>query len=131
MADLHVDIVTPQRLVFSGQAAEVRAPGWEGEFDILPGHTLFLSLLHGGVLELVTGNGSQRFVIGRGFAEAGPDRVTILTDRCVAPDDVDKAAAQQDLVQLEDELAGINAHDTAVLDKLEEKLEIARGMLEI
>lgn len=131
MADLQVDIVTPQRLVFSGQASEVRAPGWEGQFDILPGHTLYLSLLHGGVLELVTGSSSQRFVVGRGFAEAGPDRVTILTDRCVDADHVDKAQAQKDLAEFEAELMTINAHDTLVLDKLEEKLEVARGMLEI
>ena len=38
--------------------------------------------------------GMPRFVVGRGFAEAGPDRVTILTDRCVSPEDVDKGAAQ-------------------------------------
>ena len=49
MADLQVDIVTPQKLIYSGSASEVRAPGWEGQFDVLPGHSLFLALLHGGV----------------------------------------------------------------------------------
>jgi len=131
VADLQVDIVTPQKLIYSGSASEVRAPGWEGQFDVLPGHSLFLALLHGGVLELMTPEGPKRFVVGRGFAEAGPDRVTILTDRCVSPDDVDKGAAQKDLVAFEDELATINGYDDAALARLEEKLEVARAMLEI
>jgi len=131
VADLQVDIVTPQKLIYSGTASEVRAPGWEGQFDVLPGHSLFLALLHGGVLEMVTPEGPKRFVVGRGFAEAGPDRVTILTDRCLSPEDVDKAEAQKDLATFEDELNVTNAYDEHALAKLEEKLEVARAMLEI
>ncbi|MFK7927288.1 MAG: ATP synthase F1 subunit epsilon [Myxococcota bacterium] len=131
MADLQVDIVTPERLVYSGTASEVRAPGWEGEFEVLPGHTLFLSLLHGGVLRLNTPEGEKRFVVGRGFAEAGPDRVTILTDRCVAPEDVDKDAARASLSELDGELAVANAFEEAATARMEEKIEIAQAMIEI
>jgi F-type H+-transporting ATPase subunit epsilon len=130
MSDLQVDIVTPERLVFSGRAIELSAPGWEGEFDILPGHSLYLSLLHGGVLVLKTAEGDKRFVVGRGFAEAGPDRVTILTDRCVAPEDVDKVAAQKDLAEAEEELLGANAYDEASVSAILERLEVARAMLQ-
>ena len=131
MADLQVDIVTPERLVYSGRASDVRAPGWEGEFEVLPGHTLFLALLHGGVLRLSTPEGEKRFVVGRGFAEAGPERVTILTDRCVAPEDVDKAEAQKQLNELDAKLATANAFDEAATARIEEKVEVARAMLEI
>lgn len=131
MAELQVDIVTPERLVFSGVASEVSAPGWDGEFDILTGHSLYLSLLHGGVLRLTTAQGIKTFVVGRGFAEAGPDRVTILTDRCVAPEDVDKAEAQKMLTAAEEELAVANAYDEGPTERIEERLEVARAMVEV
>lgn len=131
MAELNVKIVTPQRAVFSGIAKELSAPGWDGEFDILPGHASYLSLLHGGVLQIVTDKGTQRFVIGRGFAEAGPGLVTILTDRCVAEEDVDKEAATRDLAELEGELGRTSAYDEALMGQLEEKLEIVRGILSL
>ena len=130
MASIQLDIVTPQRLVFSGEVSEVRVPGWEGEFGVLPEHELFLSLVRGGVVRLVTPQGEQRFVVGRGFAEAGPERVTVLTDSCLEADQVDKAAAQQDLAAAEKALTELSAEDPE-WDAAEEKLELARGKLAI
>jgi len=129
VAELIVDIVTPERLVFSGRANELRAPGWNGEFDVLPGHQLYLSLLHGGVLTLVTEGGEQRFAIGRGFAEAGPDRVTILTEHCVAPADVDRAASERELATALEDLLGLNGFDDKALAVVEERIERARAEL--
>lgn len=130
MSELQVDIVTPERLVYSGRASELSAPGWDGEFDILPGHSLYLSLLHGGTLVLQTPEGEKRFVVGRGFAEAGPDRVTILTDRCMAPADVDASEAKTELAAAEEELLGANAYDEAAIAGILERLEVARAVLE-
>jgi F-type H+-transporting ATPase subunit epsilon len=129
VAHLQVDIVTPERQVFSGHAVELRAPGWNGEFDILPGHALYLSLLRGGTLTVVTEAGAQRFVVGRGFAEAGPDRVTILTEDCVAADAADRSSAQQELTAAESELLALNAFDEAALAKIEAQLERARAIV--
>ena len=129
MADLQVDIVTPEKLIFSGRALRVSAPGWNGEFEIQPAHELYLSLLHGGTLTVVTDAGPQRFAIGRGFAEAGPDRVTILTERCVRAGEVDKAAAQATIKAAEDEMLVLNAYDEQALARIEEQLERARAEL--
>ncbi|MFT7517932.1 MAG: F-type H+-transporting ATPase subunit epsilon [Kiritimatiellia bacterium] len=131
MSDLQVDIVTPQKLVYSGRATEVRAPGWEGEFDVLPGHASLLALMHGGILTLETAEGSKRFVVGRGFAEAGPDRVTILTDRCLTKEQVDRAEAEKLRIEAQGELALGNAHDELATARILEKLEIAQAMLDI
>ena len=130
MTDLQVDIVTPERLVYSGRASELSAPGWDGEFDVLPGHSLYLSLLHGGTLVLQTPEGEKRFVVGRGFAEAGPDRVTILTEQCIAPADVDVDQAKKDLAEAEDELMGANAYEEDKIAGVLERLEIARAKLQ-
>lgn len=90
---LTVEIVTPSSVAFSGEAEEIRAPGVLGEFGILPEHTLFLSVVKAGVVEVLAEGKSSRFVVGRGFAEAGPDRVTLLTELCETSDSVDKDAA--------------------------------------
>jgi len=108
MADLTVDIVTPEKVVFSGPAREVRAPGAEGEFGVLPGHTFFLSLLRPGIAAVDTESGTKRFVVGKGFAEAGPDKIVLLTDACEPADGVDKDAAQ---AQLEDAETRLAQHD--------------------
>lgn len=101
MSQLQVDIVTPQRLVYSGPASQVTAPGAEGQFGVLPGHTIFLSVLRAGMVVVDTPEGSKQFLVGRGFAEAGPEGVVLLTDSCEDPADVDKAAAQKALGEAE------------------------------
>ena len=101
MAELHLDLVTPEKLVFSGPATEILVPGFEGEFGVLPGHTIYLSLLRPGIATVFGASGTRRFVVGRGFAEAGPERVVLLTDSCEPAEAVDKAAAQKALVAAE------------------------------
>ncbi|TVQ90415.1 MAG: ATP synthase F1 subunit epsilon [Deltaproteobacteria bacterium] len=131
MAELHVDIVTPSSLVFSGTATELVAPLWNGEADLLPGHALYLSLLRGGVLTVVGERGSERFVVGRGFVEAGPERVTVLTESCTPADQVDKAQAQQELKDLEHEMLTVNGFDSSAFDKVEERRERAQAVVEL
>lgn len=129
MAALQVDIVTPRRQAFSGHAAEVRLPGWDGEFGVLLGHENVLSLLRGGVCVVVGEDRAEtRFVIGRGFAEIGPDRVTILADMAETPDPAGKEAAARDLAACEKTLAESEEGSVAWMTT-EEKLEIARARL--
>lgn len=123
---LTVDIVTPERSVYSGPATEVLVPGWDGQFDVLPEHTQYLSLLRGGVLDVAAPDGRKRFVIGRGFVEAGPERVTVLTDACTPVEAVDVEAARSELAELEAELGKANSFE-AGFEGLEERLEIARA----
>ena len=110
MSNLHVDIVTPESLVFSGDAKELRAPGWDGEFGVLPGHDAYLALLRGGICTLVTDQGEKRYIVGRGFAETSADHVTVLTDSCRDASTADKAKAQQALAAVEAELMNISAY---------------------
>ncbi len=128
MSGLHVDIVTPEKIVFSGSADEIRVPGVNGEFGVLPDHALFLSLLKGGILT-ITGPQSKRFIIGRGFAEAGADRVVVLTDSCESTDGVDKTAAAALLADADRVLADSAAESDERL-VAERNAELARARLE-
>ena len=79
---VHVQIVTPHGIAFTGEVLDVQAPGELGEFGVLPGHIPFLTTLRPGSLALRGNEGVKTFAIGAGFAEAGPDRVVVLTESC-------------------------------------------------
>ncbi|KPA19233.1 F0F1 ATP synthase subunit epsilon [Candidatus Magnetomorum sp. HK-1] len=82
MADnIFLEVVTPERNVVSERAQIVMAPGSLGEFGVLPGHTSFLTTLKDGVLKYKDESGTERHVsVFGGFAEALPDKVTILAE---------------------------------------------------
>jgi F-type H+-transporting ATPase subunit epsilon len=102
---LQVDLVTPEARVFSGPASEVVIPAWDGEMGIYPDHDTLLALLRAGTCTVVSREGTLKVVIGRGFAEIGPDRVTLLTDSCEPVSGVDTDKAARDLAAAEAESA--------------------------
>ena len=127
---LNIEIVTPTETAFSGQALEVQAPGFLGEFGVMPEHTLFLSVVKAGVVTVITEKGSTRYVVGRGFAEAGPDRLSLLTEICEEGSTVDKDAAKALLESSEKTMttADPNGADYA---HAEHQAEIARARLTV
>ena len=99
---INVEIVTPREVATKVVVNQVRAPGFLGEFGVLPGHAPFLSVLKPGVVTLSLTDGStQILVVGGGFVEAGPDRLVVLTDACEPAAGVDKAAAAKALTEAE------------------------------
>lgn len=125
---LSVQIVTPRSVAWSGQAIEVLAPGELGEFGVLTNHTPLLTTLRAGVVKVRTESGVERFVVGTGFAEAGPDRVVILTESCEEAGKVNPEKAQADLAEAEAQLkaatVGSPAHIAAT-----RKIALARARL--
>ena len=105
---IHVEIVTPTAVAFTGAATSVEAPGFEGEFGVLPGHTPFLSVVRPGLVTVHTEGGDHIFVVGNGFVEAGPDRLTVLTEQFERAEDVDKDAARTLLAEAEKALAAVD-----------------------
>ena len=79
--ELFLEVVTPQSAIVSEEVQIVVAPGSEGEFGALKGHTTFLTSLKVGTLRYKDANGKERFLfINGGFAEVLPDKVTILAE---------------------------------------------------
>lgn len=103
--EIQLDIVTPEKGVFSGKVLQVILPAWEGQEGVLPDHDAKLELLRGGVCTVVTSQGDTRYAIGRGFAEVGQDRVTLLCDSCDEASTVDKGAVQTELSELRAKLS--------------------------
>ena len=126
--DLSVEIVTPRAVAWSGTASDVQAPGLLGEFGVYPKHIPYLTVLKPGVVK-VRANGQVRaFVIGEGFAEAGPNRVVLLCDSCEALDGIDKDAARRELAEAEAVLK-VAAHGTPAHIAATKKQVMARARL--
>jgi F-type H+-transporting ATPase subunit epsilon len=97
-----LNLVTPEKSFFSGQVQELVAPGDQGEFGVLPGHAGMLAGLKAGRLIYRDDQGEISLLAGGGFAEVTGDRVTVLLDDAVLAEDLDTAALDAEIAQLEE-----------------------------
>ena len=104
---LHVDIVSAEQSIFSGEATMVIAPGESGELGILPEHTPLLTRVKPGTVRLLMPEGAEEEVIyvSGGMMEVQPDVVTILADTSVRAHDLDEAKALEAKRLAEDAIA--------------------------
>ena len=93
----HVDIVSAEQSIFSGEAEMVIAPGEAGELGILPEHAPLLTRIKPGTVRIQNNNGAAEEVIyvSGGMMEVQPDRVTVLADTSVRAHDLDEAKAME------------------------------------
>lgn len=137
MNTLHVDVVSAEESIFSGQARFVALPGEAGELGILPKHTPLITRIKPGSVRIEMADGSEEFVfVAGGILEVQPDLVTVLSDTAVRGKDLDdekanaaKAAAEEavknakgeiDLARAQSELA-VMAAQIAALRKYRQK----------
>jgi F-type H+-transporting ATPase subunit epsilon len=92
---IHLEIVTPDRLLVREDVDEVEIPGSDGYFGVLPGHTPLLASLSVGELWYRQGQEKTYLSIALGFAEVLPDRVTILAQLAEKPEEIDVARAEE------------------------------------
>ena len=103
---LFLEVVTPQKAIVSEEVEIVVAPGSEGEFGVLKGHTTFLTSLKIGTLRYKDAKGKERYLfVNGGFAEVLPDKVTILAESAERRQDIDAQRAQTAKERAEKRLA--------------------------
>ncbi|MGB9331717.1 MAG: F0F1 ATP synthase subunit epsilon [Steroidobacteraceae bacterium] len=127
-ATIHVDIVSAEGEIFSGDAAVLFAPAKEGDLGIYPRHAPLLSLLKAGEVRVQTPDGEDHFFfVGGGALEVQPHKVTVLADTALRAKDIDEAAA----------LAAKQRAEAALLDKsdrismAEAQAELARAIAQL
>ena len=120
MADnIRLEVVTPEKEVVNELAQIVMAPGSLGEFGVLDGHTPFMTSLKTGAIHYRDEKGDDRYVfVSGGFAEALPNKVTILAESAERMEDIDTDRAKEALERAEQRLAE---------DRAKEKIDIARA----
>ncbi len=102
---IHVDVVSAEESIFSGEARFVSLPGEAGELGIFPRHTPLITRIRPGSVRIEMADGSEEFVfVAGGILEVQPDCVTVLSDTAVRGKDLDeekamaaKAAAEEAL----------------------------------
>lgn len=80
---LHFSLVAPERQLFSADVDQVDAPGLEGDFGVLAGHTPFMTALKAGAVTVYDGSSTRVFNIEGGFADVTPQGLTILAEHAV------------------------------------------------
>ena len=94
MATLHVDVVSAEKQIFSGEAKFVALPGESGELGILPKHTPLITRIKPGAVRIEKADGSEEFVfVAGGILEVQPGTVTVLADTAIRGHDLDEAKA--------------------------------------
>jgi F-type H+-transporting ATPase subunit epsilon len=96
MADeLMLEIVTPEKMVFSGNVEDVTIPGTEGEFGVLRGHEAFLTSVDIGQLVFTKNNKKTHYAVNTGYAEVTANKVTVLIETAERSDYIDKNRARR------------------------------------
>lgn len=108
--NIRLEVVTPEREVVNEEVQIVMAPGSEGEFGVLIGHTPFMTSLKTGTLRYRDSSGAERFIfVSSGFAEALPDKVTVLAESAERRRDIDAERARSALERAQKRLASSQA----------------------
>jgi len=102
---VQLDIVTPEKKVFSDMVEDIYLPTQMGETGILAGHTALVTPLEPGELRYKQDGEYKEFAIGEGFLEATQESVTVLTDLCAASDEIDESAVEDAMKRAEDALS--------------------------
>jgi len=112
MANLHVDVVSAEESIFSGEAKFVVLPGEAGELGIMPGHTPLISRIRPGTVKIVLLEGGEEsiFVAG-GILEVQPGIVTVLSDTAIRAADLDEAKANEARKRAEEALRNTTDKD--------------------
>ncbi len=92
--ELILEIVTPEKMAFSGKVEEVTIPGTEGEFGVLRGHASLLSSIETGELSFIRDGKRTHYAVSTGYAEVTSGRVTVLVETAERSDMIDKERAK-------------------------------------
>ena len=105
MANFRFELVSPQKLLFSGEVQQVDVPGAEGDFGVLADHAPMVTTLRPGILTVHAGGGTQRIVVLGGFAEVSKEGLTVLADVAEAVEDIDHEMIANRIEDLQNRIA--------------------------
>jgi F-type H+-transporting ATPase subunit epsilon len=104
MATFHFDLVSPEKLAFSGEVDQVDIPGVEGDFGVLAGHAPIVAAIRPGILTIISGGTHQKVIVLGGLAEMSENGLTVLADVATALEDLDRAQLADSIVEMEAKL---------------------------
>ncbi len=129
-AKVAFELVSPERLLFSAEVDMVVVPGVEGDFGVLPGHSLLLSAIRPGVIDIYNrGAVTDRIFIAGGFAEATPRRCTVLADEAMPLGELKRGEIEAKLRDSREDVK--DAADDAARRAAERQVAVLEAMLAV
>jgi F-type H+-transporting ATPase subunit epsilon len=120
MATFHFDLVSPEKLAFSGEVDQVDIPGVEGDFGVLAGHAPVVAAVRPGILTITSGGTHQKMIVLGGLAEMSEKGLTVLADVATSMQDLDRAKFAETIAAMEEKLA---EKEGSELDRAIERLD--------
>lgn len=114
MAQFNFELVSPERVLFSGDVNSVVVPAAEGEITVLANHAPFMSAVRSGVVIV---DGGKRLFVRGGFVDVNAAGLTLLAEQAVAVEDIDREKLASDLKAAEDELKGATGEALAAAEE--------------
>src|SRR5579871_4646002 len=105
MATFHFDLVSPEKMAFSGDADQVDIPGVEGDFGVLAGHAPVVAAVRPGVLTVITSTTKQKIIVLGGIAEVSDKGLTVLADVATSLEELDRARFAEEISEMEAKLS--------------------------
>ena len=125
MATFHFDLVSPEKLAFSGEVDQVDIPGVEGDFGVLSGHAPVIAAIRPGILTVTTGGTHKKIIVLGGLAEMSEKGLTVLADVATSIEELDRAKFAETIAAME---AKFGEHDGMELDHAIERLDHFKGI---
>ncbi len=107
MPTFQMSLVSPAKLLFAEQVAQVDLPGAEGDFGVLSGHAPMVALLRPGIVTAIADDFRERFVVFGGLAEFSNESLTVLAEEATPVDDFDLALLEAQIEEMQEGLASI------------------------
>src|ERR1700744_5857836 len=120
MATFHFDLVSPEKLTFSGEVDQVDIPGTEGDFGVLAGHAPIVATVRPGILTIISGGTKQKIIVLGGLAEMSESCSTVLPDVATCIEELDKAKFAATVNEMQ---AKLNEKEGSELDRELERLD--------
>jgi F-type H+-transporting ATPase subunit epsilon len=127
---LHLEIVTPEKKIFSDTVGNVYLPGADGELGILDGHAALVTALQPGELRYDKDGKTVVLAIGTGFAEVTEHKVNVLTDMALGEEQVDESKVEAAMKRAEEQLKNIG-HDHDAEEVAHLQAVIAKSMAQL
>jgi len=105
MATFHFDLVSPEKLAFSGEVDQVDIPGVEGDFGVLAGHAPVVAAMRPGILTVIAGASRQKIIVLGGIAEVSAKGLTVLADVATSLDELDRAEFADTISDMQNKLS--------------------------
>ena len=120
MATFHFDLVSPEKLAFSGEVDQVDIPGTEGDFGVLAGHAPVVAAIRPGILTVITGGSKQKIIVLGGIAEVSEKGLTVLAEVATSIDELDRAKFAETIGEMQEKLSEKEGFE---LDRALERLD--------